>query len=239
MSEASKQGCRVVLTGQGGDYWLHGTRAYYAEELAARRWSTLLDCLREDSIAFGPAQSLRWFLRHGAYQQVPLWIRDRVRPSSRQSREAARSEAYWLSPSMRALLRQRREEHKLPVQPTPVHPGQRRLLESLRDPLMAHVIDRFEREGARASIELRHPVLDTEIHAICAFDTGKASVPRKSNQVHPRPSDAESHVAGRPSAARQGRVLNGIPSAPETSASCPDRNDSPQTARVARGGRNG
>lgn len=62
---ASANGCRVALTGEGGDAWLDGTRGYYAEEIAARRWRSLAACFRADVRAHGPWRPVKWVARHG------------------------------------------------------------------------------------------------------------------------------------------------------------------------------
>lgn len=64
---ASAHGCRVVLTGEGGDAWLDGTRGYYAEEIAARRWRSLAACFRADARAYGPWRPVKWVARHGVF----------------------------------------------------------------------------------------------------------------------------------------------------------------------------
>jgi len=52
-------GHRVTLSGEGGDGWLRGTRAYYAEELAQGNLRSLLDCFRADASAHG-VRSAGW-----------------------------------------------------------------------------------------------------------------------------------------------------------------------------------
>lgn len=67
---AHAHGCHVALTGEGGDAWLGGTRAYYAEEMRARRWRRLSQCFAHDAQAYGRWRAMRWAARHGVLALV-------------------------------------------------------------------------------------------------------------------------------------------------------------------------
>lgn len=170
MRQASLQGSRVVLTGQGGDQWLQGSQAYYAEELAQRHWSTLYDCFCRDAKVFGKRQALKWLLRHGLFPLLPMAIQESLRRLVRSMRGSANRETYWLSPEMQETIQFRRAQY------CSQHPQrvrsyfQEELLRNLHDPFMVQVIERFEREGALSGIEIRHPFWDHRI-AQFAFST--------------------------------------------------------------------
>src|SRR5262249_33904728 len=45
---ARGKGSRALLSGVGGDQWLRGSRSYYAEALAAGRWTEFVGCFEAD-----------------------------------------------------------------------------------------------------------------------------------------------------------------------------------------------
>lgn len=162
MAPAAARGSHVTLTGQGGDHWLQGSRAYYAEELAARRWQDLRACFDADASAFGTGRAATWLMQHGVYPRLPLGLRDAVRRAQGRSVAPADSQlardAFWLVPEMRDHLAERCERYRRPPARPVRTPAQHRLFRFLDDPLMAQVVERFDREGARAGLDVRHPL---------------------------------------------------------------------------------
>lgn len=155
----ASQGCRVALTGEGGDAWLDGTRAYYAEEIAHRRWAEVARCFRADARAFGNVQAFKWLVRHGLAGSVPEALRGRwpLRPKPPPAESA-----YWLTEEMRATLRARRAVAREPL-PRSVPAGRRLLLGILEDAFTAHVLESIERVASLSGIELRHPLQDSRL----------------------------------------------------------------------------
>ena len=162
MAPAAARGSRVTLTGQGGDHWLQGSRAYYAEELSARRWPALRACFDADASAFGTGRAAAWLMQHGVYPRLPLALREAVRRAQGRavSGEEAQPDhdAFWLAPEMRNRLAERGERYRRPLARPVRTPVQHRLFRFLDDPLMAQVVERFDREGARAGLDVRHPL---------------------------------------------------------------------------------
>lgn len=156
MKAVSDRGSRVILTGQGGDQWLQAERIYYAEELSRLRWISAFNCLKEDVGAYGAKQAAYWFLRQGVFLLLPTRAQKAARALFGKGGAIAEG-PYWLSPRMQEMVEQRR---KLPK------PGtgkifrllsQKRLLEILYDPFITLVMERFDRESARAGTEQRNP----------------------------------------------------------------------------------
>ncbi|MEO8742913.1 MAG: asparagine synthase-related protein, partial [Lysobacteraceae bacterium] len=157
---AVSDGSRVLLTGEGGDEWLQGSRAYYAEELAQRHWRALRDCFRTDAAAFGKAQAMRLLLRHGVLPLLPSGFESGLRRFVHAIRRNGSPDAYWLAPGMHARLESRRRQSG-EGQPHRVRSaGQHDLLACLNDAFSDQVMENAERLAARAGIELRYPLRD-------------------------------------------------------------------------------
>jgi asparagine synthase (glutamine-hydrolysing) len=158
---AAADGSRAVVTGEGGDHWLYGSRAYYAEALAQGQWRTLRDCLRTDAAAYGARQAARWLLRHGVFLMLPPALQETLRRLARQLRGRETAAAcYWLSPGMKGAIRRRRESAPSAGRRPVRNAGQRELLETLYDAFIALVMESAERLAAQCGVEMRHPFHD-------------------------------------------------------------------------------
>ena len=153
--QAHRAGSRVVLTGEGGDEYLGGTRLYYAEELAQRQWSTLRDSFKADVAAFGASQAIGWFLRYGILPSLPGACEDAIYRIARKLRGTAARDPYWLARGLREALLRRRKQSIRPRMKARVA-GQRGLLGY--DPFSDHVMQQIECLGARAGMEMRYPL---------------------------------------------------------------------------------
>ena len=157
---AAMQGSRVVLTGEGGDEWLEGSRAYYAEELAQRHWRILRECFSNDAATFGTAQAMRWFVRHGVVPLLPVALQGALRRTAHVLRGTGPADRYWLSAVMRAHLVGRRRQSRASRHPGVRSVGQQHMLAALHDAHSDHVMGDSERIGARTGVELRFPLRD-------------------------------------------------------------------------------
>jgi asparagine synthase (glutamine-hydrolysing) len=162
--QAATDGSRVVFTGEWGDALLQGSREYYAEELSQGHLRTAYDCFRTDAAVAGSRQAAKWFARHGAFPLLPPALQGGLRRLVRLVRGGESPEAlYWLSPAMRDLLLSRREKFR------PADPGklrrrsQQELLAMLDDAFVAQVLERWERQDARAGLEVRQPLGDPRL----------------------------------------------------------------------------
>ena len=106
--QAFADGSAVLLTGLGGDQLLEGTRSYYAEELAHRRWANLRELFRRDTTLFGVTESYRWLIRFGVIPLLPHGIKRVIRPWIRRGNIWSSRDASWLSARLRAILDTRR-----------------------------------------------------------------------------------------------------------------------------------
>ncbi len=157
-------GSRVTLNGHGGDQWLQGSRAYYAEALAQLHLRTLYDCLKTDATAFGTRQAVSWLIRQGFFPLLPIALQEGLRRLVRRVRGSGTSNAcYWLSPRMGEVIRLRRERI-LPSHHRRVRSvGQRALLETLYDAYNAQAMEDLECLGAHCGIEMRYPLDDPKL----------------------------------------------------------------------------
>ena len=162
--QAAKQGSRVILTGEGGDEWLDGSRVYYAEELAHLRWYKLYGCFSRDASAFGLWQALKWFVRHGCFLLLPFSLQHGLRRLVWAMRGGATHDSfYWLSPRLLKAVNLRREQKRLQYQQQVNLHGQRDLRAILLDAFSDQVMERTERDGAYSGIEMRYPLRDPRI----------------------------------------------------------------------------
>ena len=162
--QAALRGSRVTLTGEGGDEWLGGSRAYYAEELAQRHWAALYDCFSRDASVFGGQQAIGWLIRHGCFPLLPLPLQKGLRRLVRAIRgSSTRDACYWLSPRMLKAISLRRGRSLALHDQRMRSFGQRQLLDFLRDAFSAQIMERVEREGAYCGVETRDPLRNPRI----------------------------------------------------------------------------
>jgi len=166
---AARHGSCVILTGEGGDQWANGTRYYYAEELLQRHWQALYGSLQADVAAYGLKQTASWFLRYGCFPTLPTAVQaayrrfPRLRPKPTLLAPSAR---FWLT----GVQKDRVGKRTSAVDCKGGSHDQQELLTKLTLPIYAHVMERAERDTARAGLELRHP-LHTPQLAQLAFAT--------------------------------------------------------------------
>ncbi len=148
---ARQAGCRVVLSGHGGDNWLETSHLVVTELLQRRRLGAAWNQARW---LHGPAPlpTVAALARAGADPRRPRWLR---RPG--------RHRAPWVAgaPRVAAELDRRPTPGRLPRQ-------FRSLAAQLRfeaetgghEAMVREVLDRI---GARAGVEIRHPYLDRRL----------------------------------------------------------------------------
>jgi asparagine synthase (glutamine-hydrolysing) len=164
--QAAVQGSRVLFTGEWGDAWLQGSRAYYAEELSQRHWHALYDCFRTDAAVAGTKQAASWFVREGIFPLLPPPFQQGLRRLVRKMRgngHQRRDSLYWLSPAIRETIEQRRKQFGPSHTPRVHSIGQRELLDMLYCAFSSQVMDQIEHTSAQAGLETRHPFSDPRI----------------------------------------------------------------------------
>jgi asparagine synthase (glutamine-hydrolysing) len=153
---------RVIVTGLGGDQFVAGSRAHYAEEITRPPWTNLLRCLREDIGPYGLIPTLWLILRHGLLPHAPKVAKIAYRPLARRLDARTQRGTYWLTPAMKNRLLERRAQllryRGLRIR----RRGQLRLLQSLYDPFNASNREAQERVAAFWGLETRHPFYHSE-----------------------------------------------------------------------------
>jgi asparagine synthase (glutamine-hydrolysing) len=159
----ASDGIRALLTGEGGDEFLQGSRAYYADELVEHRWSNLLACLRCDLSLFGLPTTMHWFMRYGVYLSLPVRLQGVMRGIFRRLRGTPSNDPYWLSPQMLGLIKKRREDFGACAVRKQEGFGQHELRIALEHPFVDHIIEGDDYSSARVGIETRHPLRSSKI----------------------------------------------------------------------------
>ena len=111
LAEARRSGCRVLLSGTGGDEWLGGSPLYYAEALAGgARPRAPARLSAETPEMSGLRTALWWLLRFGMAPLLPRRIKQGLRAMvrSRQGKEIAKLP--WLSATLKERLNDRRRQ---------------------------------------------------------------------------------------------------------------------------------
>ena len=157
LAEALRGGCRVLLSGTGGDEWLRGSPLYYAEALAGGRGRELLQIISRDAQEVGVRTALWWPVRFGMGPMLPprikqaLWTMVR----SREGKEMAKLP--WLSMALRQRLNDRRRNADRAEPAAVKRIGQRRQLGLLTDGFVTLARELMERQISAAGIEWRQP----------------------------------------------------------------------------------
>jgi asparagine synthase (glutamine-hydrolysing) len=161
--ESGLQGSRALLVGVGGDQLLCGSRRYYAETLAGTEWKTFLACLKADLSDAGLGRTLWWVFRHGCYPLIPDGARQLLRRIIIRNRRDGVDRLAWLTPSMRRLIQQRRDQYACSNREEKTNVGQRGQVPMLSDAYLAHALELEERMAASERIELRRPFFDSNL----------------------------------------------------------------------------
>jgi asparagine synthase (glutamine-hydrolysing) len=152
---ASSRGCRVSVSGVGGDQWLGGEDPgyYYAEELAQGAFSQAGACALSDIRSLGLARAFRWMVWSGLVPLAPEALKRFVRRAARR----APAIPAWLTPELQAALDVRRKASVAAVEAEARRRSQLNLLDTLGDAYIATAIEHEERMCASLQLELRAP----------------------------------------------------------------------------------
>jgi asparagine synthase (glutamine-hydrolysing) len=154
---------RVLMVGVGGDQWLRGSLTYYADALAAFNWSEIVACVKKDSRNVGLATSLWWMFRHGFYPLLPDVVRRGIRRTLTRDRRQGIDTRAWLSPPLKAALRERVEKNRNLSVPKMKWVSQREHMLTLSSPFTMHALEFEERMASSVGIELRRPFFCREM----------------------------------------------------------------------------
>ena len=145
-------GCRVKLTGHGGDQWLDGSRRHYREAIAARDWRALARGYRADIADVGFLAGSEQLLRAALRPLAPGWVRSAFRRASGETFFPPD----WLSVELREELGHRRKRYLTSL---PADDTERTLAEKHGFPYLAIGLDMTARQNAASGCEARHPLL--------------------------------------------------------------------------------
>ena len=160
---ARDSGSRVLMGGVGGDQWLCGSLTYYADALAALNWREVVACMKNDSRNAGLAMSLWWLIRHGFYPLLPDVLRQGIRWTLTRDRHEGIDTRAWLSPALKAALRERLEKNKDLSAPRMKRISQREHMLTLLSPFSLHALELEERTMSAFGIERRRPFFCREM----------------------------------------------------------------------------
>ena len=151
---AAADGCRVTLTGIGGDQWCDGTYNYYAELFASRDWARLIGCYRQDIRAEGLVYASGLLARLGPGSLVPSGLRRALRKALKSDK--AKAPPAWIQPPFQRELAQRRQHYEAGY---PADYRKSYKQRKLRNPVWSVVLDQASRQRARSGLEMRNPMM--------------------------------------------------------------------------------
>jgi asparagine synthase (glutamine-hydrolysing) len=172
MDEGSRQGCAVVLTGEGGDEWLAPPPSYAADRLAALDLAALYRILRARwrEVPLPRATTLRtvlwaWaarpLLRQAAGVALDAWSPSATR--AYRLRSVSSSLPSWLAPD--PLLRRAMVEVVVDALPDPapraVYPQTKWRLAS--HPLLGLMLEEWFEQGRTRGVRICAPLLDADL----------------------------------------------------------------------------
>ena len=166
--EGRERGCRVILSGHGGDEWLTVTPYYAADLIVALDWRGLFRLWENERRSFPvPARTLarnlvwRFGIRPllgSAAARIAPWAVDYRR------RRAARAIPGWIAPD--PTLRHELVDRASASLPRPPKPGQvylSEMREGLDHALVAMELEEAFESGRRLGLRFAHPLFDADL----------------------------------------------------------------------------
>jgi asparagine synthase (glutamine-hydrolysing) len=160
---ARDQGSRTLLVGAGGDEWLTGTRDYYAEEIASRRWRNLYQCVKTDIREVGAKDAVWWMCRSGAVVFLPDAALRKLRSLRAKYRSTPSGRHEWLTPALREIASRRSAPGTSANHVEYGRAGQRVQFDTLYSPYDVLARESEERLAASVGVELRAPLWSTAL----------------------------------------------------------------------------
>ena len=155
---AREQGCRVLLSGIGGDEWSGGERTYYAEELGSGQWRNAYVCLKTDCRESGTLSACWWLARYGAVPLLPASVQEILRRTLVVYRRYMSDYRPWLSRQTRRIASRRMKRHAVSYDGACFgRVGQRRQYGYLLGAYSILARETEERLAASLDMELRRP----------------------------------------------------------------------------------
>jgi len=159
---AQRQGCRVLLTGSGGDEWLTGSFFHYADLIRKWKFGSLLRRLRADRPLYCEQPSQDFFshplVQFGLLPLIPQSCRNLGKQLlGRTSAPAWMSPAFWRRTDMQERIR------GACWAPPGYSHAQQDLFRSTTHGLGIHGIEVDERAASSFGLESRHPFNDQRL----------------------------------------------------------------------------
>jgi asparagine synthase (glutamine-hydrolysing) len=155
LAAAKQSGCRVLLTGQGGDEWLDGTKYAYADYLRRLSFGHLGADLRDSVEIWGWRTSLIHLRHYGIKPLIPVALVKILQEIRRHE------ERPWLSPSLcRAISLSERVRARVPTGPDYASDS---IAMRLVNGLELHQFEFLDRYLASLGLEYRHPLSDRRV----------------------------------------------------------------------------
>ena len=164
----SSNGCRVDLTGLGGDEWLGGTPLYYTDFVANKHWADLYKILKIDLKSGGYKKTLSELLKYGIVLNLPLRSQKTLRQVKRMlagfliarkhEHQTAPSSLFWLSHEMRRIISNRRLEWENKLIYLPCGARRQEQLRALFYPFTDHMNEYSDRLSSLFGMEIRAPM---------------------------------------------------------------------------------
>ena len=159
---AQQQGCRVLLTGSGGDEWLTGSFFHYADLLRTCRLRTLLRRLRADRPLYCDQSSRNVFslplVQFGLLPLIPQSCKDLGKQLLGRT-----DIPDWIAPELwqRTQMRERIRQASI-TPPFPTY-AQQDIFRSTTHGLGIHGLELDERASSSFGLEKRHPFNDRRL----------------------------------------------------------------------------
>jgi asparagine synthase (glutamine-hydrolysing) len=155
LAAAKEGGCRVLLTGQGGDEWLAGSRYAYADYLRRLSFGHLIADFRDSVEVWGWRTSLIHLRHYGIKPLLPPALVEFLQQIRRREGRP------WLRPSFcRAVSLSERIHARVPTGP---HYATDSIAMRLVDGLESHQFEFLDRYVASLGLEYRHPLSDRRV----------------------------------------------------------------------------
>ncbi|MDF0676281.1 MAG: asparagine synthase (glutamine-hydrolyzing) [Nitrospira sp.] len=159
---AQQQGCRVLLTGSGGDEWLTGSFFHYADLLRNLKFRSLLRRLRADHLWHDEQLSYDLFslplVQFGLLPLIPQPCRNLGKQLLGRT-----SMPDWMSPAMWRRTQMQERIRRASWIPRGCSYAQQDLFRSTMHGLGVHGIEMDERASSSFGLESRHPFNDRRL----------------------------------------------------------------------------
>jgi asparagine synthase (glutamine-hydrolysing) len=152
---AAERGCRVVLTGEGGDALFSGTPYHYADLIRRGRLGAALVQYVHDARGDDSGWTPAGLLTDGVWPLLPQAWRDRLRGPLNRLRGP--------QPGVRWVRREHAPRAAVPDPPPGVPPSTWAVAWDFKRGWTWYFFDMLERDGAEWGLELRHPLVDRRL----------------------------------------------------------------------------